>query len=92
MEQKCTVPEKNPYPPHGRSLELPRGRGVLEVKILEAKYKAKLEFPEGGGVQNKKPSVPEVWIYSGTAQFPFQSVGMEKVDYHFVHLIRKIFV
>ena len=85
---------KNPYPPHGRSLEIPRGRGVLEVKILEAKYKAKLEFPEGGGggVQSKKPSVREVWIYSGTAQFPFQSVRMEKVEYHFVHLIRKIFV
>ena len=40
---------KNPYPPHGRSLEIPRGRGVLTVKILEAKYEAKLEFPGGRG-------------------------------------------
>ena len=42
--------------------EIPRGRGVLKVKILEAKYEAKLEFPGGGGgwgVQNKKPSVGE---------------------------------
>ena len=38
------------YPPHGRSLEIPRGRGVLRVKILEAKYEAKLEFPWGWGV------------------------------------------
>ena len=38
---------KNPYPPHGRSLEIPIGRGVLKVKILEAKYEAKLEFPRG---------------------------------------------
>ena len=45
---------KNPYPPHGRSLEIPRGRGVLKVKILEAKYEAKLEFPGWmGGVKQK---------------------------------------
>jgi len=24
----CVVPEKNPNPPHGRSLEIPRGRRV----------------------------------------------------------------
>ena len=40
---------RNPYPPYGRSLELPWGRGVLQVKILEAKYKAKMEFGGGGG-------------------------------------------
>ena len=33
------------------------GGGVLKVKILEAKYEAKLEFPMGRGVQNKKPSM-----------------------------------
>ena len=26
---------------------------MLKVKILEAKYEAKLEFPRGRGVQNK---------------------------------------
>ena len=31
----------------GRSLEIPKGRGVLQAKILEAKYEAKLEFPGG---------------------------------------------
>ena len=43
----------------GHELEIPRGRGVLKVKILKAKYEAtgKLEFPGGTGVQNKKPSV-----------------------------------
>ena len=61
---------KNPYPPHGRSLEIPRGRGILKVKILEAEYEAKLEFPGGMEVQNKKPSIGGVWIFSGTAQFP----------------------
>ena len=48
------VSEKNPYPPHGRSLEIPRGRGILKSKILEAKYKAKLEFPGVRLVQYKK--------------------------------------
>ena len=45
-----------PYPPHGRSSEIPREGGggeVLKTKILEVKYEAKLEFPgeegEGGG-------------------------------------------
>ena len=52
----CAVPEKNPYPPHRRSLEIPRGRGILIVKILEAKYEALLEFPGGmggGGAKQK---------------------------------------
>ena len=44
----------NPYPPHGRSLEIPRGRGVLKVKILEAMYEAKLEFPGGTGGAKRK--------------------------------------
>ena len=59
---------KNPYPAHGRSLGIPRGRGVLKVKILETKYEAKLEFPEGWGVENKKPSIEGVYIFFGMAQ------------------------
>ena len=35
-------------------MEIPRGRGILEAKILEAKYEAKLEFPRGGGGVQKK--------------------------------------
>ena len=42
--------------PHGRSLEIPRGREILKAKLLEEKYEAKLEFPGGWGVQNKKSS------------------------------------
>ena len=45
----CAFSRNNPYPPHGRSLEIPRGREVLKVKILEAMYEAKLEFRGGKG-------------------------------------------
>jgi len=45
---------KYPYSPHGRLLEIPRGRGVLKAKLLEEKYEAKLEFPGGcGGAKQK---------------------------------------
>ena len=54
MRSTMCSSKKTPYPPHGRLLEIPGGRGVLEVKILEAKYEAKLGF-RGGGVPNKKP-------------------------------------
>ena len=47
--------------------EFLRGGGVLKVKILEAKYEAKQEFPGGGMVGAKqKPSMGGVWIFSGT--------------------------
>ena len=47
------------------------GGGVLKAKFLEAMYENKLEFPEGRGVQNKKPSVGGVWIFSGTAHYNY---------------------
>ena len=55
LKIKINSSRQNPYPPQGRSLEIPRGRLVSNTKILEAKNEAKLEFPEGGGggVQNK---------------------------------------
>ena len=57
---------KYPYPPQGRLMEIPRGRGVSEAQFFKGKYGTKLEFPEGVGVQAKKPSVRGVWIFSGT--------------------------
>ena len=46
---------------HWKFLE---GGVVLKVKILEAKYEAKLEFPGGrGSAKKKKPSVGGVWIF-----------------------------
>ena len=40
---------KHPYPPHGWSLEIPRGWGVSKATIFKGKYEGKLEFPEGWG-------------------------------------------
>ena len=45
------------------------GVGVSKTKIFKGKYGAKLEFLKGGGggrAQTKKPSIGEVWIFSGT--------------------------
>ena len=43
-----------PHYPHGRSLEIPRGRGDLKAKLLEEQYEAKLEFLGGcGGAKQK---------------------------------------
>ena len=57
----------NPYPPQGRSLEIPRGRGVLKAKILETKYGAKLKFLGEAGGAKQKTRVHEgmagVWIF-----------------------------
>ena len=71
---KLCSSRKNPYALLGRSLEIPRGRGIFKVKILEAGYEAKLEFPGGGGVQNKKPSMGRAWIFSGTVQCSLATV------------------
>ena len=50
------------------------GGGVLKAKFLEAMYESKLEFTGGGrGVQNKKPSMGGVWIFSGTAHYNKQT-------------------
>ena len=38
-----------PYPPHGRSMEIPRGWRVSKVKIFKGKYGAQVEIPEGWG-------------------------------------------
>ena len=54
-------------------MEIPRGRGVLKAKSLEAKYElqAKLEFPGGRGRGAKQKTFQGggggVWIISGTA-------------------------
>ena len=67
---------KNPHLAHGRSSEIPRGRGVLKVIILEARYEVKLEFSggDGGWGGEQKPSVGGVWIFSGTPHAHFKVI------------------
>ena len=45
---------KNPYPPHGRSLEIPRRSGVVKAKFLEEIYENKPEFPGERGCTKQK--------------------------------------
>ena len=80
---------KNPYPPHGRSLEIPRGRGVLEAKILEAKYDVKLEFPGGRGMENKSPHVGGGW-YGYFLEQHITAVYKGKEDIEIRYLIAHI--
>ena len=70
--------QKISIPTLWKVLEIPRGRGGgggLKVKILEAKYEAKLELGErggggggGGGGKTQKKTMGGVWIFSGTAR------------------------
>ena len=46
--------KKKTYPPHGRSLEIPKGREDLRARILEAVYEDKLEFPGRRRVAKQK--------------------------------------
>ena len=62
--QKTTIP--TPRKVIGNSVG--EGEGASKAKLFKGKYEAKLEFLGGEGVQTKKPSVVEVWIYSGTTQ------------------------
>ena len=65
---ECVVLEKiHTHPMEGHWKFLGGGWGVLKAKFLKAMYENKLEFPEGNGVQNKKRSVGEVWMFCGTA-------------------------
>ena len=59
---------KYPHSLHGRSLEIPRRRGVLKDKHLEDSMKLNWNFLGGEGVQNKTPSMGGVWIFSRTTQ------------------------
>ena len=62
----CVVPENiHTHPNEGHW----KFQGVSEDQIFKRKYEAELEFPEGGRVQSKKPSMGEVWIFSGTTYF-----------------------
>jgi len=54
-------------------LEIPKGKGVLKAKILEAKCEAKLEFLGGGCKTEKKTSMGRVKIFSGTTHNNFYS-------------------
>ena len=59
---------KYPRPPHGRLMEIQRGRGFHKPNFLNESMTLKWNFQRGGGIQFKKPSMGGVWIYSGTTE------------------------
>ena len=50
-------------------MEIPRGGGISKAQFFEQKYDTKMEFPEGWGVQLKKPSMGGIWIFSETTRW-----------------------
>lgn len=77
---------KNPFPPNDRSLEIPRGRDVVKVKISEAKYKAPDWNSGGKGGAKQKPSVGGgwgmgiFWNYTRVSHLPFVKSRMAFVS------------
>ena len=69
--KRCSS-RKYPYPPHGWSLQILRGRGVSIAKTFKRKNEAKLEIPGDGRVQTQEPSLKEVWIFFGTTKSNFR--------------------
>jgi len=71
---------RNPYPCHGRSSAIPRGKGVSRAKIIEANlYEAKLEFL--GGRRGSKTKL--LWgsmgiLWNCTSLLPFVHVAPNK--------------
>ena len=61
----CVVPENiHTHPKEGHS----EGEGGSQKpNFLKESMKLNWKFQGGGGFQPKKPSVGEVWIFSGTA-------------------------
>ena len=58
--------KKYSYLSHGRPLKLPRGRGCQQPKYIRDSMKLDWKFEGGWEGSNKKPSMEEVWIFSGT--------------------------
>ena len=52
--------------------------------------KTGISWGSGGGVQNRKPSMGGVWIFSGTAHCLFQSSKMAFVHHHIPDIINVI--
>ena len=68
---------KYPYPPHGRSVEIPRGWRVSKAKTFKVKCAWGLTgISRGvGGFKRQKPSVGGVWIFSGGTNSAYDSAS-----------------
>lgn len=64
---------KYPYLFHRETMEIPRRRGLVKANVLKKSMDQliKLEFPEGCGSADQKPSIRG--IFSGTTQCAIQN-------------------
>ena len=51
----------------------------FKAKLFEGKYEHILDFPGGWSVQTNKPSVGEVWVFSGTLHCLFLCIFVKNV-------------
>ena len=63
------VPENIHILPIGGHWKFRGGEGSQCSKFLQESIKLNWNFHRGGGVQSEKPSVGEIWIFSGTAHY-----------------------
>ena len=87
---KCAVglplcgSRKNPYPPpppKDNNWKFQGGGGSQKPKFLRESMKQNWKFQGGGRVQTKKPSLGEVWIFSGTTHLR-TPVGRHPISGH----------
>ena len=77
--------KKYVYPPHGRSLEIPKGRGSQQPKFLRESMKLDWKLLGRERVQKKKPSMGEVWLLSRTTHSPQGCSPLFKYHHHHHH-------
>ena len=63
--------------PHRRDWNFLGVGGSVKPKKFKEMYEALLEFPEGWGVLEIKPSVGEVWIFSEITSFKNSKQSLE---------------
>ena len=78
---------KYPYPPHGRSLEIPREREVLKTNFLEAMYENKLEFRGGrGGAKQKTLHGGSMDLFLNCTLYENSNVDMYQLSHVQIYL------
>jgi len=68
---------KTSIPPNGWFLKILRRYGSQTPKFLKESMQLNWNLQRGEGVQTKKPSVGEMWIFSGTTHLEYKMIFMQ---------------